>query len=149
MKNSHQTKQTRKPAKAHQPFVFKSETSTWTIPARDVPKVQRAAEACGFKTIEQLITAWERGDLPRQARDPEFKILPEGATVRLEGITPEVERVLESIARKCGDLRSVQDFLTRAVNGDVAMYLVECLTHPQTGEVLIDCFQYLYREVRE
>jgi hypothetical protein len=37
-------------------------------------------------------------------------------------------------------IRNVQQMLREAVNGHVAMYLIECLLHPETGEVLIDCF---------
>lgn len=150
MKKPDQTKQPQKHAKATAPFVMERTggipgdtwRERWEIPAEDIPKVQRAAEAFGFKTIGELIAAWP--NIPGQVSDADaFELLPKGATVRIEGITPRAERILESIVRK-GEvpdrIRNVQQFLRAGLNGHVGMYLVESLLHPETGEVLIDCF---------
>lgn len=151
MKNPNQTQQPRKDAKRTAPFVMERTGGIpgdtwherWEIPADEIPKVQRIAEIFGLKTIEELINAWAHGELPNQVRDDTFELLPESVNVRLEGITPEAERVLASIVRKCEiptHIRNVQQMLLQALNGHVAMYLIECLLHPETGEVLLDCF---------
>jgi hypothetical protein len=67
-------------------------------------------------------------------------VLSKGATIRIDGLTPEAERIIESAATKCGWAPGVREFLRHAVNSQVACMLSEALLHPKTRTVLIDCF---------